>query len=203
MSVALKFSEQVFGCSCLWFLDAVMNNPCLVPDYRNDDLAIYLAQFKELSYYNDPYYGECYLLQHLVSGDLVVIRKESHDSEVTFNMSLQRNAQMRSMRNSHIVNLLGTLKSESEVDGKVDEGFFYDSHKISLVYEYIFVDLEKEIDNRLLENRPYDEQELMLIMTRNQRVIKSASTDYTTWKIGGFRILPSVPGTCTSAETIR
>lgn len=38
----------------------------------------------------------------------------------------------------------------------MEEGFLFDEYKLALVYEYIFVDLEKEMDNRLLEGRPYD-----------------------------------------------
>jgi|JI6StandDraft_1071083.scaffolds.fasta_scaffold16546_9 hypothetical protein len=108
MSLTRSFFDQFLSCSCLQFLDVLISNPCLVPDYRNDDFAIYLSQFQQLSYYNDPYYGECYLLRHLVSNDLVIVRKESHSSEDTFEMSAQRNRQLCGLRNSHIVNLLGS-----------------------------------------------------------------------------------------------
>lgn len=86
---------------------------------------------------------------------------------------------------------------DSEVDGKIEEGFTYDTFKLALVYEYIFVDLEKEMDNRLLENRPYDEQELMLIMTRTHLLMKSAFTDCTTSKAEGYRMRQYVHDTYT------
>jgi hypothetical protein len=108
MNLNRSFFDRFLSCECLWFLDAVFPNPCIVPDYRNDDFAIYLSQFQQLSYYNDPYYGEVYLLRHLVSGDYVIVRKENHSNEDTFEMSAVRNLQLRSLRNSHIINLLCT-----------------------------------------------------------------------------------------------
>lgn len=81
MSLTRSFYDQFLSCSCLQFLNDWLTNPCLVPDFRNDDFAVYLAQFEQLSYYNDPYFGECYLLRHLTSGDLIVVRKERHPAE--------------------------------------------------------------------------------------------------------------------------
>ena len=143
------------------------------------------------------------MLRHLISNDFIIVRKENHENEDTFEMSAQRNRQLCGLRNSHIVNLLGTLLKDSEVDGKVEEGFVYDAFKLALVYEYIFVDLEKEMDNRLLENRPYEEQELMLIMTRTYQLTKSASTVCTTWRVGESHMPPSVLATSTSVATIK
>ncbi len=53
------------------------------------------------------------------------------------------------------------------MDEKYDKGFLYDIAKVTLVYDYIYTDLQQEMDNRMLENYPYDEQELMLVMSRN------------------------------------
>lgn len=93
---------QMFGCLDRFF------NPCLAPDEDNEDLAVYLTSFEQVSFYSDPYYGEVYLLRHLCTDEMVILRKETHTNIADAHSSYVHHLQLKNNRNTHIINLLGT-----------------------------------------------------------------------------------------------
>lgn len=62
-----------------------MKNPFFQPDWEGGEVGQVLSEFNFKSYYNDPYFKECKVLEHRQNQELIILKELSYSDEEEMN----------------------------------------------------------------------------------------------------------------------
>lgn len=64
-----------------------MRNPFFQPDREGGEVAQVLSEFTFKSYYNDPYFKECKVLEHKQNQELIILKEINYSDEEEMNLN--------------------------------------------------------------------------------------------------------------------